>query len=268
MLAAAVTRTTTHTTTMTFTVSGAETSTMYQTLSYLSEIQTLAWTTYTTTGLVNMPVWVTALRTALITSMSGYGYITSITRVVVTTFFYTTRIGGATIRATMRNTYTTVARVAVQIHTTVTVPTVVTTRVLSYVPVEVRGTVVTNIPVDLLTTVYSVNAVTMTFTEGGPVTVTRTDVLTYEVDEQSTPVPRPITDNLLPIVALVAAAIAVVGFMMLRRTRMRGPESPKIVEAVRLASTAASTGFCISCGTAFPEGAEFCPKCGERRTST
>lgn len=111
------------------------------------------------------------------------------------------------------------------------------------------------------TTISSTTSATATTSLTTGTIASSTTMSTLTVQSPTPPAPS-ISDmfmqNLWAVLILFAVVLGVLGFRLGRRGR-KGPSGPSVVSA--------PSGFCTSCGAALAEGAQFCPKCGAKRSS-
>jgi hypothetical protein len=232
-VAVPVSSTTTQTTTSLLTVTGTGATTLYQTFPQVTSVPTTTGTTYTTTGIVPVPVQVVTVVISPVTSTLYWGE----------EGCQPPPCAGpccTTVHSTMTNVYF------------VTKTGVVVVMSPSQVRSFVTSQYLTNVP----TTVFSTSTSISTHATGQVISITNTQTFT-SVSEVQPPAPsisEILSQNLLIILVLVAVGIGVLGFRLGRRGG-RGPSK-----------VSASGGFCSSCGFRLTLDSQFCPKCGTRRT--
>lgn len=235
VVAIPVTSMTTQTTTTFLTLTGTGATTTYQTNTQVTSFPTTTWTTYTTTGVVAVPVQV-------------------LTTVVNPVPVLVTVAGGH--YCVMGPGGTQVCTTTMAIQTSIQYVTQ-TGYIVAYSPSTVQGAVTSQYLTNVPTTQFSTVASTSTYATGQVVSMTNTQTFTSVTDVQP---PAPtindiLSQNLLIILVLVAVVLGALGYGLGRRG---GRGSPRV---------AITSGFCSSCGSRIPEGAEFCVKCGAKRTS-
>ena len=226
-MAVLVSSTTTQTVTSYLTLTGTGETTQYETLTQVSSVPTVTGTTYTTTGVTKVPVQVLATAVYPVTSIQ------------VTAWQTCGQSGCFGYKSTFTNVYY-VSQ---------------TGYVLAYSASMVQGAVTSQYVTSLPTTLFSTSASTSTYATGQVVAITATQTLT-SVSEQAGPsISDMLTQNLWIVLVLFAVVLGVLGFRLGRRGG-RGPSgiSPPGV-------------FCSSCGARMAQEAQFCPKCGQKRTS-
>jgi hypothetical protein len=230
VVAVLVSSTTTETATSFLTVTGTGATTLYQTFTQVSSFPTTTGTTYTTTGIVAVPVQIltTATQLRATTWVRGIGQGCA------------PPPGGCT-------TYTE--------WTTQVIAVTQTGVVIVASPSQVQGFVTSQYLTNLPTTVFSTSASTSSYATGQVLAITNTETFTSATE--STPPAPSISDilmqNLSLLLVLLAVVLGVLGF----RFGRRGGKGPSAVSA--------PTGFCASCGAAMGQEAQFCPKCGAKR---
>jgi len=127
-----------------------------------------------------------------------------------------------------------------------------------YSPSTVQSAVTSQYTTNVPTTVFSTSTSTSTMTTGQVVSITNTETISSVTDVQPPPlsISDMVSQNLMLIlVILVGLILGILGFTFGRRGS-RGVSGPSRVSA---------SGFCVSCGSAIPHDAQFCPKCGQKR---
>jgi hypothetical protein len=234
VVAVPVSSTTTQTATTYLTVTGTGATVLYQTFTQVTSFPTMTGTTYTTTGVVGVPVQVlTTVASPVTSTIYGEGVGCDPSGHCVTS--YTTQ---------------TILRYVTQ-----------TGYVIVMSPSQVQGSVTSQYSTNLPTTVFSTSASTSSYVTGQVAAITNTQTFTY-VTESTPPAPsmsEMLTQNLWAVLVLSAAVLAVPGFRLGRRGG-RGGRGPSRVSAPDV--------FCMSCGFRLTQDSQFCPKCGARRTDT
>jgi hypothetical protein len=234
VVAVPVSSTTTQTATTYLTVTGTGATVLYQTFTQVTSFPTTTGTTYTTTGVVGVPIQVlTTIASPVTSTIYGEGVGCDPNGHCVTS--YTTQ---------------TILRYVTQ-----------TGYVIVMSPSQVQGPVTSQYSTSLPTTVFSTSASTSSYVTGQVVAITNTQTFTY-VTESTPPAPsmsEMLTQNLWAVLVLLAAVLVVLGFRLGRRGR-RGGRGPLRVSAPDV--------FCMSCGFRLTQDSQFCPKCGARRTDT
>jgi hypothetical protein len=246
VLAVLVSSTATQTVTSYVTVTGTGATTLYQTFTQATNVPTTTGTTYTTSGLVMVPVPVTAVGSYTVYStqveVTRWSRMSVITR--STTTYYVLFPVSSTRMIT--NSYV--------------VPTTVVVIVQS--PTQVQGAVTSQYSTNMPTTVFSTAATTSTYQTGQVIGITNTQTFTSVTDVQP---PAPSIGDILSqnwyVLLGLAAVLIVLAFTLGRRSRSGSRMTPasQAVQGPRPGIV-----YCMSCGAQNPAANEFCGKCGTK----
>jgi hypothetical protein len=268
-----VSSTSTQTVTSYITMTGSGATTLYQTFTQVTNVPTTTGTTYTTSGLVMVPVPVTAVGryTAYSTQVevTRWSRMSLITRPVSTITYYTTTTNTGTITwilyASARTVYSTY-QVLFPMSSTRTIinsyvmPT--TGVVIVPSPTQVQGAVTSLYTTNMPTTVFSTAATTSTYQTGQVIGITNTQTFTSVTDVQP---PAPSIGDILSqnwyVLLGLAAVMIVLAFSLGRRSRS-GPRMTPAPQAVQVPKP--GVVYCMSCGAQNPATSEFCGKCGTK----
>ena len=239
VVAVPVTTTTTQTTTTLLTLTGSGATTLYQTVTQLTSVQTVTSTTHTGTRVVAVPVQVATTVVRATAFPTGYGQSSGCTPDGQCTTEHYTYYG---------TSYVTQTGVAI-VYSPSVVQTATTSQYTTSVP----------------TTVFSTTASTSTYATGQVVGVTITETVTsiFDVQPPQLSISDMLSQNMLAALVLVGLVLAVLGFKI---GRGRGRTPPPVYQpqppVSRSTAPVAADAFCSNCGTPLKPGAKFCAKCG------